>query len=212
MNSGLWVRSEVLVSFVLLERSRLHTDALVTELATNFVDTVKTTNDKLLQVKLRRNTEEELHIQLVVVCLERSCGGTSSNLVHHRCLDFKEVTLVEVLADVLDNLGSGDEGLAGGVVHDEIKETVAVALLLVLVSAELVSTVSRLQPAPHLQVLCGQHPQAGCEEDDLVRENAKLAISSLLGSCPSGVANDTDDIYHKLEQFVAGPDLCIPPR
>jgi hypothetical protein len=51
-------------------------------------------------------------------------------------LDFEEITLVEVLADVLDDLGTGDKSLARRVVHDEIEVAVAVTLLLVLVAAE----------------------------------------------------------------------------
>lgn len=64
--------------------------------------------------------------------LEWSGGGTSSDLVHHGRLDFQEVSLVKVLADVLDDLGSGNEGVPCPVVHDEVEEAVAVTLLLVL--------------------------------------------------------------------------------
>lgn len=133
VNSGLWVRS-TFVSLALPDRTGLHTNALVSELATNLVDSLETTDDELLQIQLRRNAEEKFHVQLVVVCLEWACSSTSSDLVHHGCLDFEEIALIKILANELDDLGAGDEGLAGRVVHDEIEETVAVALLLVFVS------------------------------------------------------------------------------
>lgn len=77
---------------------------LVTELATDLVHPVESTNDKLLQEQFRGDTEEELHVQLVVVSLEWSGSSTTSDLVHHGCLDLEEVALVEVLAHVLDDL------------------------------------------------------------------------------------------------------------
>jgi hypothetical protein len=58
--------------------------------------------------------------------------------------------LIEVLADVFDDLGARDECVASRVVHDKVEEAVAVALFLVLVA----------------EVLGGQHAQARCEEDD----------------------------------------------
>lgn len=106
----------------------------IAELATNLVDPVESTNNELLEEQLGSNTKVELHIQLVVMCLERSCGGTTSDLVHHGCLDLEEVALVKVLANVLDDLGALDEGVPCAVVHDQIEETVAVTLLLVAVA------------------------------------------------------------------------------
>lgn len=76
----------------------------VTELAADLVDSVESTNDELLQEQLGSDTKIELHVQLVVVSLERSGCSTTSDLVHHGCLNLEEVALVEVLADVLDYL------------------------------------------------------------------------------------------------------------
>lgn len=41
-------------------------------------------------------------------------------------------------------------------------------------------------------MLCRQHPQAGCEQDDLAREDAELALTALLGARSAWKANDTD--------------------
>lgn len=107
----------------------------ISELTADLVDSVKATNNKLLEVKLGCDTHVEFHVEFVMVCLERSGCSTTSNLVHHGCLDLKEIAVIKILADALDDLRPCDESLAGGVVHDQIEESVAVPLLLVLVTA-----------------------------------------------------------------------------
>jgi|SRR5690242_5438247 len=76
----------------------------VTELAADLVDSVESTDDELLQEQFGSDTKVELHVQLVVVSLEWSGCSTTSDLVHHGCLNLEEVALVKVLADVLDYL------------------------------------------------------------------------------------------------------------
>jgi hypothetical protein len=58
------------------------------------VDPVETTDYKLLEVQLGCNAHEELHVQLVVVGLERPCSSTTSNLIHHRSLNLQEVPIL----------------------------------------------------------------------------------------------------------------------
>ena len=43
-------------------------------------------------------------------------------------------------------------------------------------------------------MLCRQHPQAWCEENDFAREDTQLALTTLLGVGSSGETNDTNDI------------------
>jgi hypothetical protein len=45
-----------------------------------------------------------------------------------------------------------------------------------------------------LQVLGGQHPQAGCEEDDLGGEDAELTVTALLGGSAARETDDTDNV------------------
>jgi hypothetical protein len=56
------------------------------------------------------------------------------------------------------------------------------------------SVVSLIAVGMVLQVLCGQHPQAWCEEDDLAGKDTQLTLTTLLGTCAAGVPNDTDDV------------------
>lgn len=154
-------------------------DSLVSELAANLVHTLETTHNQHLQVQLRRDTHEQIHVVLVVVSDERLSGGTTGNGVHHGGLDLDEIALVEVAADVRDDLGASDENVAAGVVHDEIEITLAVAGLLVL----------------ETEMLRGQHAQAGCEKNNLLGEDGELSLVVLsLGGSPAGETDDSDDI------------------
>jgi len=47
-------------------------DRFVTELFTDFIDTLDTTNNKVLKVKLRSYSHEDIQIQIVVMSLERT--------------------------------------------------------------------------------------------------------------------------------------------
>ena len=70
-----------------------HVDAFVSENSSDFVDSVKTTDDKLLQEQFRGDSHEEVELEVIVVCDEGLGGGTSSSHVHHRGLDLKNGTL-----------------------------------------------------------------------------------------------------------------------
>jgi hypothetical protein len=107
---------------------------LSTCLASHLINALQAADNQLLEVELRCYPQEQLHIELVMVRLERLGRGTTGNLVHHRSLDFQKVAVVEILADVLDDPGARDECVAGRVVHDEVEEAVAVALFLVFVA------------------------------------------------------------------------------
>lgn len=122
--SKLWVVSEI--------------NTLISELTTHLIDTVETTNNQHLEVQLWCNTHEHIHVQVVVVSLERLGGSSSCDGVHHWSLDLDKLLLVEVSADVADHLGASDEDVAGGLVHDQIEIALAVTLFLVLEAVVLV--------------------------------------------------------------------------
>lgn len=54
------------------------------------------------------------------------------NFVHHWCLDLEEISIIEEFSDVLDDLCPHYEDVACGIIHDEIKVALSVALLLVM--------------------------------------------------------------------------------
>lgn len=88
-----------------------------------------------------------------MICLERPGGGTSRNLVHHgrctpseisncrkggwewyrlRTLDLEEVSVVEKLAKVPNDLGSLGKRGACGIVQDEVQIPLTISLFLIL--------------------------------------------------------------------------------
>lgn len=66
----------VSVSLVELDGGELRVvssvDGLVTELFADFVHSLQTTNNEVLQVELRCDTHEDVHAQTVVMSLERT--------------------------------------------------------------------------------------------------------------------------------------------
>lgn len=153
-------------------------NAFVTELATHFVYTLKTTDNQHLKVQLRSNTHEEVHVEVVVVSNEGLGSRATSNGVHHGSFHLNEVAGVEVVADVANNLGPGNENIARAVVHDQVEVTLAETLFLVLQTV----------------VLGGNGVQARRQKDDLSRKNRKLTIGSVLGASPTGESNNTDNV------------------
>ena len=125
-------------------------NTLISELPSNLIHPIQTTHNQHLQIQLRRNTHEQIHIQIIMMRDERLSRRTPRNLIHHRCLHFQEVHLVEVRAHELDDLGAGDEGVSCAAVDDQVEETLAVARFLVL----------------ETEVLGGELAEAGCEELD----------------------------------------------
>src|SRR6185312_15688289 len=70
-------------------------DAYVAEVAVDLVDAVEAADDEALQVKLRRDAEEEVDVEFVVVRGEGARGGPASDGLHHRRLDFEVAACVE---------------------------------------------------------------------------------------------------------------------
>lgn len=166
-------------------------DTLVAELTANLVDTLETTDDQLLEEQLGGDTHVQLHIEVIVVCLEGLGGSTTSDGVHHGSLDLDEVTRVEVVADVGDHLGAGDEGATSVVVHDQVEELAAVALLLVLEAV----------------VLVGELVQAGGEEGDFLGEERELARVAGARVGAARVALDADDVSTAQQLVLLGKGL-----
>ena len=97
-----------------------HVDTLVSEDSTDFVHSVKTTYDELLEVELRSDTEEKVELEVVVVGDEWPSSGASGDHVHHGSLYFHETERVKILSDIVDDLASSDEHLLDIVVHNQV--------------------------------------------------------------------------------------------
>ena len=167
-------------------------NALISELATNLVDTLQATDNQHLEVQLRSNTHEQVHVQLIVMGDERLGRRTTGDSVHHGRLDLGEIAVIKEVPDVLDNLGTGDENVARGVVHDQIQVPLAVTRLLVSETVE----------------IGRQRVQARRQKDDIRRENRQFTALAILGVTAAGETDDTNDITSP-EMFMGGFKLSI---
>lgn len=107
-------------------------NAFVSELPTNLVDSVKTADSKHLEIQLWRDTEEHVHIQVIVVCDERLGSRTTSNGVEHGCLNCDEVPVIKPSSNVGVNLCTSDEDLSSLVIDHEVEVALSEALFRVL--------------------------------------------------------------------------------
>ena len=73
----------------------LGADAFVAEVAVDLVDAVEAADDQALQIELRRDAQEEVHVERVVMGLEGPRRGAAGDLLHHRRFDFEVAALVE---------------------------------------------------------------------------------------------------------------------
>ena len=134
-------------------------DTLVTEYTADLVDALEASDDQSLEVQLERDTELDVLVQRIIVSLERPGCGTAGVGHQHRCLDFHESPAVEEVTDLLDDLGSLDEGIFNLGINDQVQIPLAIAHVGI---GEAV-------------MLLGQHLDALAEQDDLGGVNGDLA-------------------------------------
>ena len=97
--------------------------------------------------------------------LERTCRGAAGNRVHHRGFNFEEAVIGHVVADRLDDPAARSEGEARLLVHDQVKVTHAVLLLLVGQPVELFRQgAQRLGEQADFRTLHGQFAGLGTED------------------------------------------------
>ena len=153
-------------------------NALIAELTANLIHTVQTANDQHLQVQLGSDTKVQVHVQVVVMSDEGLGNGTTGDHVHHGRLDLKEVTLIEVTANTVDDLGTDGEGVANVLVDDQIQITLTVTSLHVGQTTEVGVTLGK-----------GEHVQTGGKEGNLGGEDGQLTLARL-----AGMALHADDV------------------
>lgn len=153
-------------------------NAFVSELTAHLIHTLKTTDNQHLQVQLRRNTHKQVHVEFVVVGNERPRSRATGNGIHHWGLDLREVTRVEEVSDVANNLSPGDKDITRLVVHDQVQVPLAEPLLLIL----------------QTKVLGRDGVQAWRQQNDFPRENRKLTVGPVLGTTPTRETDDTDNV------------------
>ena len=97
---------------------------LVAEVFAQFIYTVETTYDQLLEVEFRCDTQVEINIQRVVVCDKRTCRCAARNRLQNRGLNLQIASLVEELAHGADDLAALDEDI----LHLRIDDQIHIAL------------------------------------------------------------------------------------
>src|SRR5260370_10993410 len=78
-------------------------DPFVAEVAIEFIDLFKTTDQQALQVQLRRDASIQIYVERVMVCLEWTCRSTSCLGSEHRRLDFHVAMIFENAAHLTND-------------------------------------------------------------------------------------------------------------
>ena len=79
-------------------------EPFVAEVAVDLEDPLKAADQQPFQVELRGDAQVEVHVQRVVMGLERLGGGASGDRLHHRGLDLHEAAVIQIFADQPDDL------------------------------------------------------------------------------------------------------------
>jgi hypothetical protein len=78
-------------------------EAFVAEVAVDLEDLLEAADDQALEVQLRRDAQELLHVERVVVGDEGLGRGAAGDRVHHRRFDFHEAVAGHEVADRRDD-------------------------------------------------------------------------------------------------------------
>ena len=82
-------------------------------------------------MEFRSDAQVNVHIEGVVMRLERTGSRAAGNGMEHRRFNFQEMTVVEVFADAFDDLRPFDEGIFDFRVDDEVEVTLTITRFLV---------------------------------------------------------------------------------
>src|SRR3569832_328603 len=165
------------------------------EVAVDLVDPVEAADDEALQVQLRRDPHEQLHVERVVVRDERARRGTADDRVHHRRLDLEETTRVEERPDAAHDLRALAEHRADLGSDREIDVALAVARLDIAEAVPLVGQgTQRLRDDPQAlrqdRQLAALGPERGAFDDDLI---AGVEVVDDVGPVLGGEVIDVDE-------------------
>ena len=100
--------------------------ALVAEVAIDLVDAFEAADHQALEIQLRRDAQVHVHVERVVMRLERPRRGAARDGLQHRRLDFEEVHRVEEIAQVAQYPVARDEHGAALLVDDQVHVTLAI--------------------------------------------------------------------------------------
>ena len=144
----------------------LRGDPLVAEVAVDLVDPLETADRQPLEIQLRRDAQEQVHVERVVMRHERPRQRAAGNRLHHRRLDLEIAAAVQKGANRGEHSASDGEHLARVGIDDQVEIPLAVARLDVR------------QPMPFLgqrQETLGQELERGGPDRQLVGLGAEDA-------------------------------------
>ena len=93
---------------------------LVAEIPVQFIHLLETTHYQPLEKQLRCDAQVHILVESIMMGDKRASRGAAGNHLHHGCLHFHELQLVEVITDKTQYTRAHGEYLAGFIVHDEI--------------------------------------------------------------------------------------------
>lgn len=150
-----------------------HIDTLIPKDTADFVYTVQSTDDELLQIELGRDTKVEIEIKVVVMRHERLSSRSARNHARDRRLDLQETKVIEVSADIVDDARTSDEDTTGLFGEDEVEVALAVAGLDVF----------------EAEVARGKLVKVGSEKNHFGGRDGEFTLLGTRGS-----ADDTDNV------------------
>ena len=109
----------------------------ITEYTSDLINSLKTTNDQSLQIKFQRDTELQVFVQSVEMCLERSCSCSSGILYKHRSLYFHKAFISKIFTDCGKDLGTFNKSILYFRVHDQIHISLTITGICICQSVEL---------------------------------------------------------------------------
>src|SRR5208283_688571 len=101
-------------------------NTLIPEIPVDFIYFFKSSDQEPLEVQFRSNAKKKVHIESVMVRLERTRSSTSGDWLHHRCLNLKITPLIQKSADCLYDFRAEDKNLLYLRVHNEVYVPLAV--------------------------------------------------------------------------------------
>ena len=102
---------------------------LVTEVLTDFINTLETTNNQTLQIKLCCDTHIHINVESIEVSDEWACTCTTSNTLQCRSLYLCITSLIEELTHGAQYGSALQEGIFHTFVHNEVNITLTITLL-----------------------------------------------------------------------------------
>ena len=105
---------------------------LVTEVLANLINTLKTTYDKALQIKLSSDTHIHILIERIEVSDEWAGRSTTSDTLESRSLHLCITSVVENAAECTENCSTLQESILYAIVDDEVNIALTIAQLRVV--------------------------------------------------------------------------------